>query len=129
MALSVLGLLLQYGLELAETGLNATSMSVTYKPEFIIKTKQFQGQTGGRIVPTLASREIDISAEVLTSAAAGLMLATFLVSQSSNIANDVADFGAPAGIIMLDSVTVKQEREGLRNVDFKLSSDPLFTAV
>ena len=129
MALSVLGLLLQSGLELNETGINCTSFSVTYKPEFITKTKNFQNQTAGRILPTLASREISIDCEVLTSAAAGLMLATFLAGLAASIANDISDFGSPAGLIMLDSVDVKQGREELRTASFKLSSDPLFTAV
>lgn len=129
MALSVLGTLLQYGLELNETGINAISVAVTYKPEFIIKTKQYLGQTAGRILPTLASREFAIEAEELTSSAAGLMLATFLVDQASVILNDKTEFGSPAGIILLDEVTVKQEREGLRSLSFKLTSDPLFTSV
>ncbi len=129
MANSVLGTLLQYGLELAETGLNATKFSVRYEPEFMVKTKNHQNQTTGRILPTVASRKISVDAEVLTSGAAGMMLATFLVDQASHLANDVGDFGSPVGIIMLNSADVEQTRDGLRSVRFELESDPLFTAV
>lgn len=129
MALSVLGTALQSGLESAEVGINATSVSVTYKPEFITKTKNYQNQTTGRILPTLASREFKIDYEYITGSATGLTTATFLVDSASLIANDKTEFGAAAGIIMLDSADVNQTREGLRTVSMSLSSDPLFTAV
>lgn len=129
MALSVLGTALQAGLEAAETGINATSITVTYKPEFILKTKNYLNQTVGRIVPTLASREISIDYEYITGSSTGLTTATFIADSASLISNDKAEFGSPAGVILLDSVDVNQTREGLRTVSMKLSSDPLFTAV
>lgn len=129
MALSVLGLALQAGLEITEVGINATSVAVDYMPEWIIKTKNFQNQTVGRILPTLASRLFKIAYEFITGSSTGLTTATFLVDSASLIANDKAEFGSPAGIILLDKATVTQTREGLRSVDMELSSDPLFTAV
>lgn len=129
MALSVLGLLIQPGLELAQTGINASAHNITYKPEWVRKTPNFQNQTVGRALPSLASRELTISGDFLNQTAAGIMTATFLVDSAGIITNDVAEFGGAVGVLMLDEVTVTQERASDRSLSFKFSSDPLFTAV
>lgn len=127
--LTILGLQLQPGLEAAETGINASSVVVVYKPEFIIKTKNYQNQTAGRVVPTVASRDITIEAEFIIGSSTGLTTATFLADSASLISNDKAEYGSPVGAIMMDDVTVTQTREGLRSESWKLTSDPIFTTV
>lgn len=129
MALSVLGTTLQYGLESAETGINATSVKVKYMPEFSVKTKNYQNQTTGTIRPTLASRQITIEYEFITGSSTGLTTATFIADSASLITNDKTEFGSPVGLILLDDAEVGQTRDGLRTVTMNFSSDPLFTAV
>lgn len=127
--LTILGTQLQPGLEAAETGINATSIKVKYMPEFITKLKNYQNQTTGRVVPTVASRQITIVYEFVIGSSTGLTTATFLVDSASLITNDKAEFGSPVGIVMLDDVEADQTREGIRTVTMNLTSDPLFTAV
>lgn len=125
--LTVIGLALQEGLESPEVGINCTRFVVDYKPEFIKKGKNYQGQTVTRVFPTIPSREFTVEAEEITGASTGLSGATFIADCAALLTNDKAQFGSPVGTIYLDSVTVTQENEGWRTNSYKLSSDPLIT--
>lgn len=127
--LTGLGTLIQYGLESAEVGINATQIRVKYMPEINQKVKNYQNQTTGKVVTTLASRQITVEAEYIQASSTGLTTATFLADCASLITNDKAEYGSPAGVILLDDVEVTQTREGARTETWNLSSDPLFTSV
>jgi hypothetical protein len=123
MSTSVLGVSAanyQYGVESDETGINIASFSCRYFPEFDDKLPNKDGQTIVRARPDKFSREISISGEV--NGATGLMALT--LTAAATITNDDDTFGDGSGDLWLDEVTEGQERNGFRNCDFSLSSDP-----
>lgn len=127
MALTILGTAgPQYANEAAETGINLESFSVKYSPEFRAKLQNYLNQTINIALPTLASRAVTVTGEYL-SGATGVMAYTFLTA--CTVANDIADFGSPAGILLMTEATVSQSRSGWRTVTVTLESDPLLTAV
>ncbi len=127
MALTYLGSggSVQRGIELAETSCAVQSFVVRYFPEINERRQNNLGETDGRVVSTLSSREISIDAEVTGSS--GVMLWTFVATATSTYAilNDVADFGSPAGGIYLHEATVTQTRADWRKVSFRLESNPI----
>lgn len=130
MGLSILGaaaFVVVPGIELAEAGINAKGFTVRYFPEVDRPTKNIKDETVGSVVSTVPSREINIKGEVLSGAAAGVMLYTWIAGVTP--ANDVADFGSAVGLIMLKDVSVDQTPGGNKSIDMNLRSDPLFTAV
>lgn len=131
--LTVLGTLIQPGIELAETGGNVKKVMAKYMPGVARKTTNYQEEVTGRVVSTTPSCNISIEMEDLTSSAAGLFTATFIAGCASLISNDVSQFfptpGTHVGLIMLDDVEVNQVPGSNRTTTFNLSSDPQFTAV
>ena len=112
----------QYGVETNETGINISSFSCRYFPEFDDKLPNKDGQTIIRARPDKFSREISISGEV--NGSTGLMALT--LTAAATIANDVDTFDSLniSGDIWLDEATESQERNGFRSADFSLSADP-----
>lgn len=130
MGLSILGaaaFVVIPGIELPETGINCRGFSTRYFPEIDRPTKNIKDETVGSVVSTVPSREINIKGEVLSGAAAGVMLYTWIAGVAP--ANDTTDFGSAVGLIMLKDVTVDQTPGGNRSIDMNLRSDPLFTSV
>lgn len=123
MALTYIGSLsgLQRGTELAETGIGVVSFTVKYSPEVNEKHQNNLGETDGRVVSTLSSREVTIEGEV--TGATGVMAYTFVAAVTP--ANDVADFGSPAGGLYMHEATVSQSRADWRKVSIRLESNPL----
>lgn len=110
----------QRHIETDETGINVSSFSVRYFPEFKDKLQNISGQTRGFAVPDKFSREITLQGEV--SGATGVMAAT--LTTALTLANDVAVFGDGTGGVYMDEVTESQARGSWRAIDMKLSSDP-----
>ncbi len=123
MALTYLGTAtaLQRGIELAETSISVASFTVRYFPEVNERLQNNLGETAGRVVSTLASREVTIEGEV-TAASGGVMGYTFLAACTP--ANDVADFGSPSGGLYMHEATVTQSRADWRKVSVRLESNP-----
>lgn len=111
----------QRGVEAEETGINVESFSCRYFPEVKDKLKGITGETKGFAVSTVPSRDVKIRGEVKGST--GLMAATFVTAITPG--NDVAVFASATGGLYLDEVTEGQNRDGWRDADFSLSSDPL----
>jgi len=126
MAVSVIGTgssNFSYGIESAETGINVSSFSCRYFPEFDDKLANKDGQTIVRARPAKFSREVSVSGEV--TGATGVM--AFTLVAACTIANDDDVFGDGSGSLVLDEATEGQERNGFRNVDITISADPELT--
>lgn len=123
MALTYNGALtgLQRGIELAETGLSVSSFTVRYFPRVNEPHESNLGERDGRVVSTLASREITIDGDVTGST--GRMADTF-VAAVTGIANDIAEFGSPTGGVYLQEATVSQAKADWRRVSLRYESDP-----
>lgn len=123
MALTYNGALtgLQRGVETAETSIGVTSFIVRYFPRVIEFHENNLGERDGRVVSTVASREVTIEGEV-TATTLGVMAYTFLAAVTP--ANDVADFGSPTGGLYMTEATVTQSRANWRSVSIRLESDP-----
>lgn len=118
---------LQYGVETAETGISVEEYSVRYYLRVNEILPDNIGEVKGEIRSNKFSRDIKFSGEVTGST--GTMALTQLVDATSSIANDKADFGDGAGIILLDEVTVTQRRATFRKADFSLHSNPTLTSL
>jgi hypothetical protein len=117
---------LQRGVELAEVGIFVRRYEVRYHPEINEKIQDNFGETKGKVVSTVLSRDFTIEGEV--TGATGVMALTQLIDCTASIANDKTTFGG-SGIILLDEATETQERAGWRSVNLRLSSNPGITAV
>lgn len=115
----------QRGVEIDETGINVSNFDTLYKPFINERLPSNVGEPRARAVSDKFSREVTIQGEQLDPAA-GLML--FTLGTACTVANDVDDFGDGSGTLLLDEVTVSQERAGWRKINMKLSSDPGVTA-
>ncbi len=125
MALTYLGTAtaLQRGCENAETGVSINTFTVRYFPEVNERLQNNLGETAGRVVSTVASREVTLEAEV--TGTTGVMVYTFLAACVP--ANDVADFGSPTGGLYMHEATVTQSRADWRKVNIRLESNPGLT--
>lgn len=112
---------LQRGVELAETGVAVLTFTVRYFSYVKEDHTNNLGEVDGMVKSTLASREVTIEAEV--TGATGVMAYTFLVAAVP--ANDIADFGSPAGGLYMSEATVTQSRADWRKVNIRLESHPL----
>ena len=110
----------QLNIEANETGVEAQSIEVTYKPEYKVPFMSYLGQTTGFGVPDKMSLDISIEANVKGST--GLMAATH--TTAITLANDVNTFQASPGGIYMDEVTEKQKPREWRAGSWKLSSHP-----
>lgn len=110
----------QRGVELAETGINVETFEVRYFPEWKEKLPNHQNQTIGFGAPDALSREVTIQGEI--SGSTGLMAATHTTAVVP--ANDIADFDGEGGLYM-DEATVAQGRAAWKNLNMRLSGDPL----
>jgi hypothetical protein len=115
----------QRGVEIDETGINVSNFDTLYKPFINERLPSNVGEPRARAVSDKFSREVTIQGEQLDPPA-GLML--FTLGTACTVANDVDDFGGGEGTLLLDEVTVSQERAGWRKINMKLSSDPGVTA-
>lgn len=123
MALTIIGsglTGLQRGIELAEVGVGVTTFTVRYFPGVKEDHQNNLGEVDGRVVSTVASREVTIEGEV--TGATGVMAFTFLAS--CTVANDIADFGSPTGGLYLQEATTTQSRGDWRKVTLRLESNP-----
>ncbi len=122
MALTYLGTAtaLQRGVELAETGVSINTFTVRYFPEVNERLQNNLGETAGRVISTLSSREVSLEAEV--TGTTGVMTFTFIAA--CTVANDIADFGSPTGGLYLHEVTVTQSRADWRKLNMRLESNP-----
>ncbi len=122
MALTYLGTAtaLQRGVELAETGVSINTFTVRYFPEVNERLQNNLGETAGRVVSTLSSREVTLEAEV--TGTTGVMTFTFIAA--CTVANDIADFGSPSGGLYMHEATVTQSRADWRKVNIRLESNP-----
>jgi len=118
----------QRGVEIDESGINVSNFDVMYKPFINERLPSNVGEPRARAVSDKFSREVTIQGEQLFPAA-GVML--FALGTACTVANDINDFGGatPPGSLLLDEVTVAQERAGWRKINMKLSSDPGVVAV
>ena len=114
---------LQRGVETGEPGIGVRSFVVRYFPEVNEFHQNNLGESDGKVVSTLASREITIDGEV-TGATTGRMIDTF-VAAITTIANDVAEFSAATGGIYLQEATSNQGRAEWRSVNLRYESHPL----
>lgn len=111
---------LQRGIEVAEVGIGVLSFQVRYFPGVQEDHQNNLGEVDGRVVSTVASREVTLEGEV--TGATGVMAWTFLVA--SVPANDIVDFGSPTGGLYLQEVTVTQSRADWKKASFRLASNP-----
>jgi hypothetical protein len=111
---------LSRGVELAETGIGVLSFEVRYFPRVDEWHENNLGERDGRVLSTVASREITLEGEV--TGATGVMAHTFIAA--CTLANDVADFGSPTGGIYLQEATTTQSRADWRKVRLRYESDP-----
>ena len=114
---------LQRGVETGEPGIGVRSHTVRYHPEVNEFHQNNLGESDGKVVSTLASREITIDGEV-TGATTGRMIDTF-VAAITTIANDVTSFGSATGGIYLQEATESQSRAEWRSVNLRYESHPL----
>lgn len=115
----------QRGVELDEDGINVSNFDVMYKPYINERLPSNVGEPRARAVSDQFSREVTVQGEQLFPAA-GLLL--FTLGTACTVSNDANDFGDGSGSLLLDEVTVTQERAGWRKINMKLSSDPGVTA-
>lgn len=110
----------QRGVETDETGINVASFSCRFYLAVNEKLPSNVGEPRARAMSDDFSREVKIKGEVTGNT--GLM--AFTIGTACSVANDVDDFGDDAGDLLLDEVTISQERAGWRTMDMSLSSDP-----
>lgn len=123
MALTLIGSgisALQRGVELAETGIGVLSFEVRYFPRVNEYHENNLGERDGKVVSTVASREVTLEGEV--TGATGIMAHTFLAACA--VANDITDFGSPTGGLYMQEATVTQARADWRKVRTRYESDP-----
>jgi hypothetical protein len=127
MALTIIGALdnLQRGVELPETGIGVRRFTVRTFPAVSEDHTDNLGEVDGRVVSTVPSAEVTVEGE--TTGATGVMAHTFLTN--STLANDIATFGANAGLLLLQEVTETQEAGGWRTVSLRYRKDPTLTVV
>lgn len=113
---------LQRGVETAEPGIGVRSFVVRYFPEVNEFHQDNFGESDGKVVSSLASREITIDGEV-TGSTTGRMIDTFTAAITT-IANDKAQFGSPTGGIYLQEATESQSRAEWRSVNLRYESRP-----
>ena len=114
---------LQRGVETAEPGIGVRTFTVRYHPEINEVHQNNLGESDGKVVSSLSSREITIDGEV-TGATTGRMIDTFVAAITS-IANDVTTFGSATGGIYLQEATESQSRAEWRSVNLRYESHPL----
>lgn len=121
MAVTVVGLSgLQYGVETAETGINCESFECRYFPYVNSKLEGITGEPVARAQSAKLSREITIQGEVTGNT--GVM--AFATGVACVPSNDKATFGDGTGTLLFDEATEGQVRNGWRNVNIRVSSDP-----
>lgn len=122
MAISIVGGTgFQYGIELAETGINCESFECEYLPYVNAKLEGITGEPIVRAQSGKLSRNVSINGEVKGST--GIM--AFAVATALTVANDVSTFGDGSGSLLFDSMTETQNRSGWRSIAARISSDPL----
>lgn len=123
MALTYIGsaTALQRGVETAESGIAVTSFSVRYFPEVNEFHQNNLGESDGKVVSSVASREVTVAGEVTGSG--GVMSHTFIAA--CTLANDTTTFGSATGGLYLQEATESQERAGWRSVSLRYESHPL----
>jgi hypothetical protein len=115
----------QRGVELDEDGINVSNFDTMYKPFINERLPSNVGEPRARALSDQFSREVTVQGEQLFPSA-GVML--FTLGTACTLANDTDDFGDGSGSLLMDEVTVAQERAGWRKINMKLSSDPGVTA-
>lgn len=114
----------QRGVESDEVGINVREVTVVYHPFINERLMSNVGEPRARAISDKHSREVTVAGEV--TGATGIMALT--LGTACTIVNDVADFGATVGSLLLDEATVTQERAGWRSVSVRMSSDPYVIA-
>ncbi len=112
--------LAQRGVEFNEVGIAIRRFIVRYHLEVNDRLPNNAGETVARALSDQFSRDITWEGE--TTGANGLNAVA--IAAPISFANDVAEFGTGQGRILLDEITVTQERAGWRSVNGRASSNP-----
>lgn len=110
----------QYGVEVPETGGSIKTFTVRYFLEIDVPILDNVGEIRGRVKSNKVSREVTLEFEV--TGATGIMAFGFLTACVP--ANDVQDFGDGTGTLLMQEVTVTQQRAEWRMGNIKLLSNP-----
>lgn len=112
--------LAQRGIAFNEIGMAIRRFVVRYFPEVNDRLQNNVGETIARALSDKWSRDISWEGEVTGSN--GVM--AFALAAACSFANNVADYGDGSGRILVDEVTVSQERAGWKSADGRASSNP-----
>lgn len=110
----------QYGVEVPEVGISVKTFTVRYHLEIDVPILDNVGEIRGRVKSNKVSKEVTIEGEV--TGATGVMAFGFLTACIP--ANDFSDFGDGTGTLLLQEVTISQQRAEWRSYSAKLLSNP-----
>jgi hypothetical protein len=121
MALTIIGDLadLQRGVEVPESGVGILSFECRYYPEVSEDHQDNVGETDGRVVSSVPSREVTFEGE--TTGTGGIMAFTFLTA--CTFANDTDTFGGD-GDFLLQEITEVQSKADWRKVRGRATANP-----
>lgn len=124
MAVAVLGSgNAQYGVPLPEVGISVKTVTTVYKLEINVPILDNVGEIRGKVKSTKVSRDVTIEGE--TTGATGLMAWSFLTACVP--ANNISRFSDGTGTLLLDEVTITDQRAEWEMFSAKLSSNPGLT--
>lgn len=110
----------QYGVPLPEVGISVKTVTTVYKLEINVPILDNVGEIRGKVKSTKVSRDVTIEGE--TTGVTGLMAWGFLTPCIP--ANNISRFGDGTGTLLLDEVTITDQRAEWEMFSAKLSSNP-----